>query len=87
MIIKYLINMEPCAYHHKEVSNFRLGMDAKLLATILNMSSGQCWSSLKYNPCPGVLENVPSSNDYLGGFGTALMAKVYILFISFFTLL
>lgn len=53
----------------------RLGMDPKLLAMILNMSSGQCWSSLKYNPCPGVLENVPSSNDYLGGFGTSLMAK------------
>lgn len=47
-----------------------------MLAKILNMSSGRCWSSDTYNPCPGVFENVPSSNNYDGGFGTALMTKV-----------
>ena len=36
----------------------------------------RCWSVDTYNPCPGVIENVPSSNDYRGGFGTALMTKV-----------
>ena len=54
----------------------RLGLDPKLLAKILNMSSGRCWSSEVYNPVPGVLDGVPSSNDYKGGFGTALMVKV-----------
>lgn len=29
-----------------------------------------------YNPCPGVMDGVPSSNNYQGGFGTALMTKV-----------
>ncbi|KAL4234679.1 hypothetical protein ACF0H5_006320 [Mactra antiquata] len=53
----------------------KLGLDPKMLAKILNMSSGRCWSSEVYNPCPGVLEGVPSSNDYKGGFGTALMTK------------
>ncbi|KAJ3144271.1 hypothetical protein HK101_002749 [Irineochytrium annulatum] len=53
----------------------RLGMDPKLLASILNTSSGRCWSTDTYNPCPGVLPNVPASKDYEGGFGTALMAK------------
>eukprot|EP01137_Pigoraptor_chileana_P019774 Opistho-2@81262 len=53
----------------------RLGMDTKLLAGILNTSSGRCWSSDTYNPCPGVMPNVPSSRDYEGGFGSALMAK------------
>ncbi|KAK3578479.1 hypothetical protein CHS0354_038576 [Potamilus streckersoni] len=53
----------------------KLGLEPKLLAKILNMSSGRCWSSEVYNPCPGVLDGVPSSNDYKGGFGTALMAK------------
>ncbi|KAG1680018.1 3-hydroxyisobutyrate dehydrogenase, mitochondrial [Nymphon striatum] len=53
----------------------RLGLDPKLLASVLNTSSGRCWSSELYNPVPGVLNNVPSSNDYSGGFGTALMAK------------
>ncbi|XP_051922591.1 3-hydroxyisobutyrate dehydrogenase b [Hippocampus zosterae] len=53
----------------------RLGLDPKLLAKILNMSSGRCWSSDTYNPVPGVMEGVPSANNYQGGFGTQLMAK------------
>jgi len=55
----------------------RLGLDPKLLAKILNMSSGRCWSSDTYNPVPGVMEGVPSANNYQGGFGTTLMAKVH----------
>ncbi len=47
-----------------------------MLAKILNMSSGRCWSSDTYNPVPGVIDGVPSSNNYKGGFGTALMTKV-----------
>ncbi|KAL7829893.1 hypothetical protein AOLI_G00307780 [Acnodon oligacanthus] len=53
----------------------RLGLDPKLLAKILNMSSGRCWSSDSYNPVPGVMEGVPSANNYQGGFSTTLMAK------------
>ncbi|CAG8561616.1 12836_t:CDS:2 [Ambispora gerdemannii] len=53
----------------------KLGMDPKLLANILNSSTGRCWSSDTYNPVPGILPNVPSSNDYKGGFATKLMAK------------
>uniref|UniRef100_F6XXT9 3-hydroxyisobutyrate dehydrogenase n=2 Tax=Equus TaxID=9789 RepID=F6XXT9_HORSE len=53
----------------------RLGLDPKLLAKILNMSSGRCWSSDSYNPVPGVMDGVPSANNYQGGFGTTLMAK------------
>uniref|UniRef100_A0A8C5W024 3-hydroxyisobutyrate dehydrogenase, mitochondrial n=1 Tax=Microcebus murinus TaxID=30608 RepID=A0A8C5W024_MICMU len=52
-----------------------LGLDPKLLAKNLNMSSGRCWSSATYKPVPGVMEGVPSANDYQGGFGTTLMAK------------
>ena len=47
-----------------------------MLAKILNMSTGRCWSSDTYNPYPGVFDGVPSSNDYQGGFGSQLMAKV-----------
>lgn len=53
-----------------------LGLDPKLLTKVINMASGRCWSSEVYNPCPGVMENVPSNNNYEGGFGTALMTKV-----------
>ena len=52
-----------------------LGMDAKVLAGIINTSSGRCWSSDTYNPYPGVLENVPASRGYAGGFGSDLMLK------------
>lgn len=52
-----------------------LGMDAKVLASIINTSSGRCWSSEINNPFPGVLENAPASRGYSGGFGTDLMLK------------
>ncbi|MBV2133315.1 3-hydroxyisobutyrate dehydrogenase [Pseudomonas sp. MAP12] len=52
-----------------------LGMDAKVLAGIINTSSGRCWSSEVYNPFPGVLENVPAARGYSGGFGSDLMLK------------
>jgi 3-hydroxyisobutyrate dehydrogenase len=52
-----------------------LGIDAKVLAGIINTSSGRCWSSDTYNPYPGVMENVPSARGYTGGFGADLMLK------------
>ena len=53
----------------------RLGLQNKALTDILNMSTGRCWSCEQYNPCPGVLDNVPASNKYQGGFSTNLMTK------------
>lgn len=52
-----------------------LGMEASVLAGIINTSSGRCWSSDTCNPFPGVLENAPASRGYSGGFGTDLMLK------------
>ena len=56
--------------------HFSLGLDPAVLTKVLNVSSGRSWSTEVYNPCPGVMEGVPASRDYEGGFGTALMAKV-----------
>ena len=53
----------------------KLGMDPKTFAAIVNTSSGRCWSSDTYNPYPGVLEYVPASRGYTGGFGADLMLK------------
>ena len=53
----------------------KLGMDPKVFASIVNTSSGRCWSSDTYNPFPGVLDNVPASRGYTGGFGADLMLK------------
>jgi len=51
------------------------GLDAKVLSNIMSKSSGSNWTLDVYNPCPDVMENVPSSNDYQGGFMVDLMAK------------
>ncbi len=37
------------------------GMDPKVLSDIMSKSSGRNWALELYNPCPGVMENVPSS--------------------------
>ncbi|CAF3235468.1 unnamed protein product [Rotaria socialis] len=57
----------------------KLGLNTDLLAKLINSSTGQCWSSQTYNPCPGVVPNVPSSNDYNGGFASEMMIKDLLL--------
>jgi len=51
------------------------GLDPKVLSDIMLKSSGRNWTLELYNPCPDVLPNVPSSNNYQGGFMVDLMAK------------
>ncbi|RLV60065.1 3-hydroxyisobutyrate dehydrogenase [Parashewanella curva] len=51
------------------------GLDPKVLSEIMKVSSGGNWTLEKYNPCPDVMESVPSSNDYQGGFMVDLMVK------------
>jgi len=51
------------------------GLDPKVLSNIMSKSSGSNWTLDVYNPCPDVMENVPASNDYQGGFMVDLMAK------------
>ncbi len=51
------------------------GLDPKVLSDIMRVSSGGNWSLEKYNPWPGVMENVPASRGYEGGFGVDLMLK------------
>jgi len=51
------------------------GLDPKVLSDIMSKSSGCNWALELYNPCPGVMENVPSSKGYAGGFGVDLMLK------------
>jgi 3-hydroxyisobutyrate dehydrogenase len=51
------------------------GLDPKVMSDIMLQSSGKNWTLELYNPCPDVLPNVPSSNDYQGGFMVDLMKK------------
>ncbi|CAI9773305.1 unnamed protein product [Fraxinus pennsylvanica] len=52
-----------------------LGIAASTLTKIFNSSSARCWSSDSYNPVPGVMDGVPASRNYDGGFASKLMAK------------
>ncbi|MCD1278238.1 3-hydroxyisobutyrate dehydrogenase [Psychrobacter sp. CCUG 69069] len=51
------------------------GLDPKVLSDIMLQSSGRNWTLEVYNPYPQVMENVPSSNGYQGGFTSKLMQK------------
>jgi len=51
------------------------GLDPKVLSDIMSKSSGRNWALELYNPFPGVMDNVPASRGYSGGFGVDLMLK------------
>lgn len=51
------------------------GLDPEVLSEIMTASSGRNWSLEVYNPWPGVMEGVPSSNHYQAGFAVNLMNK------------
>ncbi len=51
------------------------GLDPKVLSDIMLQSSGRNWTLEVYNPYPQVMENVPASNSYQGGFMSKLMQK------------
>ena len=53
----------------------KLGIDPKVLSNILSVSTGRSWCVDTYNPRPGVLENVPASRQYNGGFQVSLIRK------------
>lgn len=51
------------------------GLDAAVLSEIMAKSSGSNWVLNVYNPVPDVMDDVPASNDYKGGFLSGLMMK------------
>lgn len=51
------------------------GLDPAKISEIMSKSSGRNWVLEVYNPAPGVMENVPASREYSGGFATDLMLK------------
>ncbi|MGR5062771.1 3-hydroxyisobutyrate dehydrogenase [Photobacterium sp. DNB22_13_2] len=51
------------------------GLDPKVLSEIMLQSSGRNWALELYNPCPGIMEKAPASNQYQPGFMAKLMLK------------
>jgi 3-hydroxyisobutyrate dehydrogenase len=51
------------------------GLDPATLSEIMKQSSGGNWALNVYNPYPGVMDGVPASRGYQGGFLVDLMNK------------
>lgn len=54
----------------------RYGLDPKVLAGVINVSSGKCYNSLDQNPVKGVTAMAASAKDFEGGFSTELCKGV-----------
>ena len=51
------------------------GLDPKILSDIMRTSSGTNFALQQLNPYPGVMDTVPSSRGYTGGFRTEFQLK------------
>lgn len=71
----YLLAISNVATAEAMNLGIRWGLDPKVLAGVINASTGRCWPSETNNPVPGVVEGAPAGRDYAGGFGIALMRK------------
>jgi len=54
----------------------RYGLDPKILASVINVSSGRCYNSVEQNPVKGVTAGAASNKDFLGGFSVELCKGV-----------
>jgi len=65
----------------------RLGLDPKVLASVVNSSTGRCWASEVNNPVKDAVEvpegqaGPPAQRKYEGGFAASLMLKVSVRFL------
>jgi len=71
----YLLAIENIATAEAMNLGVKWGLDPKILANVINVSTGRCWPSEVNNPVPGVVEAAPAGRDYQGGFGIGLMRK------------
>ena len=53
----------------------KLSLAPEKLFEVVTNSSGQCWAISNYAPVPGLVDNVPSNNNYKPGFTAAMMLK------------
>ncbi|KAL4892220.1 NAD binding domain of 6-phosphogluconate dehydrogenase-domain-containing protein [Aspergillus ambiguus] len=60
----------------------RAGLDPRVLSNVFGAGTAQNAICDKFNPCPGVVADAPSSNGYTGGFKIQLMRKDFSLAVS-----
>ncbi|KAI1176715.1 NAD binding domain of 6-phosphogluconate dehydrogenase-domain-containing protein [Nemania sp. FL0916] len=71
----YLLAVNNIATAEAMNLGIRWGLAPKILAGVINVSTGRCWPSEVNNPVPGVVDTAPAARDYAGGFGIGLMKK------------
>lgn len=71
----YLLAINNIATAEAMNLGIKAGLDPKVLANVINVSTGKCWPSEVNNPVAGVVEGSPAGRDYSGGFGIGLMKK------------
>ncbi|KAK0620247.1 putative 3-hydroxyisobutyrate dehydrogenase G6G8.5 [Immersiella caudata] len=71
----YLLAIQNIATAEAMNLGVKWGLDPKVLASVINISTGKCWASEVNNPVPGVIQGAPAGRDYKGGFGIGLMRK------------
>lgn len=71
----YLLAINNIATAEAMNLGIKWGLDPKVLANLINVSTGKCWPSEINNPVKGVVDGSPASRDYSGGFGIGLMKK------------
>ncbi|OTB13925.1 hypothetical protein K445DRAFT_142318 [Daldinia sp. EC12] len=71
----YLLAINNIATAEAMNLGIKLGLDPKMLANVINVSTGRCWPSEVNNPVAGVVEGAPASRNYEGGFSVDLMLK------------
>lgn len=71
----YLLAINNIATAEAMNLGIRWGLDPKVLANLINVSTGKCWPSEINNPVKGVIEGSPAERGYIGGFGIGLMKK------------
>lgn len=71
----YLLAINNIATAEAMNLGIKWGLDPKILANLINVSTGKCWPSEVNNPVKGVIDGSPASRDYTGGFGIGLMKK------------
>ncbi|KAF9874602.1 apses transcription [Colletotrichum karsti] len=71
----YLLAINNIATAEAMNLGIKWGLDPKVLAGVINVSTGKCWPSEVNNPVKGVVEGSPAGRDYKGGFGIGLMRK------------
>jgi 3-hydroxyisobutyrate dehydrogenase len=71
----YLLAINNIATAEAMNLGIKWGLNPKVLANLINISTGKCWPSEVNNPVKGVIDGAPAGRDYSGGFGIGLMKK------------